>query len=641
MSAMMCGGWRRGHRWGAPVAIVVLGAVLLLGATPAAAQDDDGLRVETETVYRVLPDEFAIEVEISYSVTNQVPNRRQGFSIIQTFFRNLTEVLPADATDITATRSNGATLSVERSDVEDPSLLDDDGEPTFLLWEIDFGPNLFYNQTRDFTLRYRIPDGPARDLDSWARVNPAFVSFVALARGDDGLVSVTIEIPESFDVDLFTDDHRPRRSVEDGVQVWTVDELADPYEWSVFFVGSDHGGLDRTPFEVEGVGPFTVASWPADDEWTAWAMATIEEGVVFLEEAVGQDWPHDDSTLVMETVVPELAGYAGVYFEPDDPLDPRFLGIDAVVEIGEDLTTEVLNHELAHAWFNSDFSNMRWFNEGLAEYFGQLATDAAGVDDAHRFPLVRPTDRDAVLLSRWSRAGLNDEETDLYGYAASFRVISELADAAGPDGMTAAIDTLFDGRNPYDPDLERDGGLTWREVLDTFEVVGGVDDIEALFVEWVIGDSHEDELAQRRAALGFRDEVAAHELGWGVPPAVAELLGRWDLDQADELLADLEFLFDGQVAAVEYARVVGVELPGDVQPAVDGATDPADGLAGATAIAAEQRAALVDLHAAQIRLAEPRGFVDRVGLRGHDPRRLPAAPAVDWWWYDGPCSGSC
>lgn len=607
------------------VAAALFAVVFWIGSSPAAAQDD-GLRVEAHTVYRVIPDEFSIEVEITYSVTNEVPNRRDGFTIVQTFFRGLTEVLPADAIDVGATRANGAALEVRRSDIDDPELLDDAGEPALSLWEIDFGPNLFHGQTRDFTLRYRLPDGPSRDLSAWARINPAFVSFVALARGDDGLVSVTVEIPDGFDVELFAEGTRPRRTVADGVQRWTVDGLDDPYEWTAFFVGSDHEGLDRTPFEVDDVGSFTVAAWPGDAEWTEWAMRTIEQGATFLEGAVGQPWPHDDPTLVMETVVPELAGYAGLYFEPRDSGDPRFLGIDAVVEIGEDLTTEVLNHELAHAWFNTDFSDMRWLNEGLAEYFGQLATDTAGVEDPHRFPAVSPHDRDALLLSRWNRGLLNDEGTELFGYAASFRVVSDLAAMTGPDGLADVIDALIDRRNPYAPELHRPDRLTWREVLDTFEVVGGADDAEAVLVEWVIGEAHESELAARRTALERRDEVAAHELAWDVPVVVPDLLGRWDLDEVERLLGDMQFLLDGQLAAIDYAAVLGVELPDDVEPLFEAVSDPTVGLEAAEAVAHEQRAAMVRLHAAQIRLAAPRSFVERLGLRGHDPdARLAAA----------------
>ena len=75
---------------------VVFGAALgsWLGTSPASAQDD-GLRIETETTYRVLPDEFAIDVEISYSVTNQVPNRTQGFTTTRTFFSAIFESIPS------------------------------------------------------------------------------------------------------------------------------------------------------------------------------------------------------------------------------------------------------------------------------------------------------------------------------------------------------------------------------------------------------------------------------------------------------------------------------------------------------------------------------------------------------------------
>lgn len=604
------------------VAFGIAAAALAFGAAAAEAQEDDGLRVEATTVYRVVPDEFAIDVEITYSITNEVPNRNEGFVVYRTFFSAITESIPADAVDVAAVRSNGAVLDVEPYDGADADEFAAADTP-FRLWEIDLGPNLFFRQTRELTLTYRLLDGPARDLDAWVRVNPAFVSFVALARGDRGLASVRVEVPESFDVDTFAEGAAAPARTEDGVRVWETGGISEPFEWSVVFIGSDVDGLDRTDFVVDEVGPFAVAAWPGDDEWVAFVTDAVIAGVPLLVDAVGRPWPHDDPLQLVETVLPSLAGYAGAYYEPEEwTRDGAFVGADAVIELGEDLNAEVLNHELAHAWFNGDFSDLRWLNEGLAEYFGHAVSRASGIESPERLPFPRRTHPEAFPLRTWRFAGLAtaDDYGELYGYSASFHVISALAAEAGDDGMRRVVEVLAAGKNPHAPDLDSEHRLDWRVALDVFEVVGGAESAEQFFVTWVLGeDFATDELAARRRALEHRDETAANELGWLLPATIPQLLGLWDFDAAEDLLIETDAFLDEEVDVREHAAAVGVEVPEDVRAAFEALVDPGDGLDEPRRIAADQRSALDELDIAQARLADPRGFVERVGLRGLDP----------------------
>ena len=602
-------------------------SLLAAAETPAAAQDD-GLRIEATTTYRVVPEDFSIEVEIQYSITNQTPNRTEGFRIIQTFFSAILESIPIDAVDVAATRSNGAALDM--SVVDDPEFEPGPDNP-FQLWEIDLGPNLFYRQTRDLTVTYRLPDGAARDLDAWARVNPAFLAFFAFGRGDDGLATVRIEIPEGFEVETAAGyeeegnrDGALRKLLdEDGFQRWEITELAEPYAWSAFVVGSDESGLVRSEFEVPGVGTFAVAAWPGDTEWVEFVTDTVQAVGPYLEAATGLEWPHDDPLQITETVIPSLAGYAGFYSEPSPGFaDTRFDGIDALVEIGEDLNAEVLSHEISHAWFNRDFSPMRWLTEGFAEYYGYNAAQAAGIDRPERFPLPIPSHPEAVELLDWTRplGPVGDEDYgELYGYSASFHVIDSLSKGTGEDGMRAVVDVLANGRNPYDTDLELSSTVDWRRALDAFEIAGGADSTVEIFQNWVIGDRFDDLLEDRRATLDAAADLDAHEAGWSIPVAIPHLLGSWDFADADELIADLDAFLDAQMEVAARADALGVELPGEAREAFEAIATFDEGVDAAAAIADEQVSALTELEDATVVLAEPRGFVQNVGLRGLDP----------------------
>ena len=61
-----------------------------------------------------------------------------------------------------------------------------------------------------------------------------------------------------------------------------------------------------------------------------------------------------------------------------------------MIEVGEDLDSHTMLHELSHAWFNHSAIAERWLSEGLADEIGARAVAALGD------PLPRPDDYDIV-----------------------------------------------------------------------------------------------------------------------------------------------------------------------------------------------------------------------------------------------------
>lgn len=591
--------------------VVALVASLVTAVVPAAAQTDlDGVRIAADTVYRVLPDEGVVEVEIDYEVTNEIPNRREGLQIIQTFLTSIPGAYPASAIDLRAIRDNGDALTMTPSDA--------------LVWDIDLGPNLFYQQTRRFTVSYRLPDGPPRSADTWARVNPAYASFPVIARGDSGRSSVRVDFPPGFQVESFGSSLQ-RRSAFGGV-VLSADAIAEPLEFFALLVGSSEFGLDSRTVEVDGVdGALVISSWPGDEEWDRFVEQGLVEGIPFLIDQIGVDWPVDGELEVIETVAPALAGYGGWFYEPGGSD-----GSDAAIDVGEELLLDLLGHEIAHAWFNDDFSGMRWLNEGLAEHFGVRFAEALDDSEVTEFETVTPRSDGAVDLIDWRepvfRADGEPDPTERFGYAASYQVISAIADEIGDEALEATLVSLFAVENPYrdsllDPGPER---VDWRDLLDAFQLVGGSESAEALFVTWVLGPDEEAELAVRADAQDAAAGLEGRDPGWKVPDVVPRLLADWDFDDLHDVVAEISaILVDAQALVVDAASR-SVVLPRGPQTDFEAVATRSVGFDAVREGLAEQRDALDRLLAAYGRAAEPTGFFENVGLHGKNVDALVA-----------------
>ena len=157
-----------------------LAATILLPASPAVA--DNGLRIEGDTTYDVVPSEGRTTVSSTVTVTNETTDRVVSGSLRRLFFNGVSVGVVAGARNFTAI-SSGANLSVSTEAVsEDVQRLG-----------ISF-PSLYSGQTRTIALRYEII-GDVPRAQGLSRANPAYVSFIALAIGDDTLATVRVNVP--------------------------------------------------------------------------------------------------------------------------------------------------------------------------------------------------------------------------------------------------------------------------------------------------------------------------------------------------------------------------------------------------------------------------------------------------------------
>ncbi len=579
-----------------------------------AEEEDDGLRVEAESIYRVKPDEGVVEVTINYSLTNEVPNYTRGYTIYQTYFSNMSELIPLEAQQIEAHRSNGSTLSVTQTDVTDETQVSL-SESNLGSWDVSFGRNLFFGQTRKITVSYVIPDGPARSEEAWARVNPAFIAVIPIPHGDPGLSTVRVELPVDFSVDVLGDDMV--KTWSGGTQNLEAKNIEDPFEWGVAVLADNIEGHSQSSFDVPGVdGALSVSWWPGDNVWKDFIEDNAQAGLPILQEATGIPWPLGGELEISETVAPYIAGYAGWYYEP-----PGDTSDDAYVEVGEDLDLVVLMHELAHAWFNDDFTAMRWLSEGLSETLAQSTVEQVDSSQSDPFPATTRTDPHAVALIDWRIPGRDvDFDEESYGYSASYMVVSGIAEAIGDESMAAAITVMWDRANPYDITLDDPGPqrVDWMDALDAFEIIGGSSEAEDLFTKWVLDDDQSEQLAARADARIQYAALIDRNHAWQIPDLIPTLMAEWSFDDAMSLLAEMELILNSADDLAERAQTRSISVPIRPKEVYESTPAVAEAFDSVRHLIADQSEALDALLAALARNEEPSSFFDGIGLYGTD-----------------------
>lgn len=581
------------------VRVVLL--ALLLGAAGSVslvapsfvADADEGTDLSSTTVYRVDPAAPSVSVEATYEFTNTTPDRNLGGGRVEFYY--YTEVrLPIDdpVADLTVT-VDGDPAEYTQSVVEGVPVVD-----------VQLGRQLRYDRTATITLRYQLVGAPPRSDDSFTRINPAYASFVVYGFADPGQADVRVELPEEWTVDWVGGEF-DRNSVQDGQRTLAADDVGAEEEFFVLFTARLDERLDSTPVTVDE-SRFEIRSWPGDSDWLEYAKRHVADGVPVLERLVGTPWPETAETDVIEASTPYLRGYAGFYNADDD-----------VIEVGEDLDSHTMLHELSHAWFNRSTISDRWISEGLADEIGARATEALGE------PLPGPTDYDdpddpvdvePFPLNSWGQPFALEDAEEYYGYRTSFLVMRELRDEIGEEAMTALIAAVLAGEVAYPVDDEPPaaadddvaaaddgaagtggGPVDWREFLDLAEQVGGAQGLAALYREYVVTDAQADQLDARDDALALYQPLAERGLDWSPPVVLREAMARWQFDSVAGLVADADAALDVRddlVFVLEPLALVPVdELEQQYQDAdeIEPVTDVlADHLAAAERLAGAQ-----------------------------------------------------
>jgi hypothetical protein len=583
---------RRSARRFARSVVSALAAVVVFAAPVAA---DDGLRIEGDTTYDVVPEQSRTFASSTIVVTNETTDQFVGGTLRQWYFNGLTVGVPAGAANLVAT-SGGANLRVSTSPVSDKIVRAD----------IAF-PSLFSGQRRTIALRYEIVGDPPRS-EGVNRANPAYVSFVALAIGDDSRATVRVNVPPGFDVET-VGSRIDERSAPGGGTTLASSNFNTSNGWGVLISARNDGALQSIDADV-GTRDVVVRAWPGDTGWQEFVVKGVSDGIPLLEELTGRPWPITDQLQITEATSSYLRGYAG-WFSP----------LDKTIEVGEDLNHETLLHELSHAWFNRDLFADRWINEGFAEEYAARALSRLG--QATTPPALDTNSRFAVRLTEWSnpRSATGDEGgREAYGYQTSAWLVRQLTDEVGLPAMANVIDAAAEDTPAYGGTPNEFGDLRTdtKRLLDLAENIGGSKKAAELFAKYVTTDATQPLYDTRTKARNRYTQLATRGGDWQPPAVVRKDMGAWAFESADLRMAEAEAVLDKRDRLTELTGRVGASLPNTVEAEYEKADT---NLAKATEIADRQLAAATALSAAHDRVGKSRGLTQRVGLLFSNPER--------------------
>ena len=594
------------------VAVFLIPWVTTPATASAEAAARDGLVVTSVTTYTVDPNRGVVHVVAEMTFTNTLPDQREGNYIRRRYFTGFSIAVPVGANDPVASTSRGTPVNVS------PRLVS--GVDTFYVLDVDFASNLFYQQTARINVSYDITGLDPRDHRP-SRVNLAYAAFEAFGIGDAGKVTVKVVVPQGFDVETFG--AGVTSTVEGGNRVYTATDIAQPDEFS-FFVSARNDGALNYESVLLGDATFAIRAWPDDPEWAAFVHTQVQDGVPLLETLLGQDWPITDEVEIREAYTPYLYGYAG-WFETSVN----------EIEIDEELDQNVVLHELSHAWFNGDWFDDRWMSEGYAQVYANAATVQLG-GEAQEPDEPRRGAAGHVQLASW-RSSLSDSGTDAeeaYGYNASYWVVQQLFDEIGEDGMREVLAAVADGTTPYvgengEAEITAPGAVDWKRLLDLFEEVGGSDEVEALFEDWVLTSSQADLLDERDSARDAYHALADEGGEWAVPDGLREEMEAWQFEDAQALVSTAEEVLAARDDLDTIAADMGQPYPDGFEAGYQAATSDDDLDAVADDIADQIDAAEAVLAAAELE-GEDDGFFGNIGLIGTNLPALLDEARVAW-----------
>jgi hypothetical protein len=578
------------------LAAVLLGVGLSIApvaATPVAAADP--LQVSADATYTLDPGAGRVHVLVRYQVKDRKPDSAQ-FTYFYTGYRF---AIQREARSVRASDSGGA-LSIETRD-----------RPNYVELTVDFRRDIHYGETARFDVRYDLVGGAPRSA-SVIRVGRAFATWGVWAWGDPGRGSVVVKLPAGFrssiDGDAMATDSAAGRETLSA-------SPATPEKFFAIVSAENEAAYTEDRLSLGGGVEIVVMAWPQDADWDDLVITTLRTAMPELRDLIGLDWPVTHDLDVRERYTPALEGYAGVFFTNEKRID-----------ISEDLDPVTIVHEASHAWLNEDLFTDRWIYEGLAQEYAWRALRGVGAPDGGLPARPAGSDRGSVKLEDWSFPQvIRDQQTDdteRFGYEASFWVVHHIVDAVGADGMRTvfaaahAHSTAYPGAGKPEPLIAKSD---WQHFLDLLENADAADaaDFEATLREWVLPAASTGLLDQRRAARqAYRDLVAAGN-GWLPGWFVRRPMGLWQFDAARKAITEATgFLaLRGQVDAAVGA--VGVTPDGALRAAYETA---ASDLGAATALANEELAALAAIADAKARVDTEPDLVSRIGLVGAFPQ---------------------
>ncbi len=494
--------------------VVVAGAATVAAPTVAAAQ---GYTETGATTYTLDPAHGVLHVAVTMRVRNTTPDTQTTYSCPPTtcirttrwYLTTATIWVENEAIAINAS-SGGARLSVEAG-VKGSS---------YRKLTVTH-PRVYFGQSRTVVVGYDIRGGAPRS-NTQRRLLRAYADFCVIANGADS-GSVRVSVPAGYS--MATTGTSLVRTLVGNRQVYSSGRIGDTSTYWTCLSGTNDAGYRVEDIKAPDGRAIHMESWPEDARWTRAVKAEIDKGVPALEALIGRSLPGTAPITVREDATG--TEYAGFYDADTN-----------TVTVGEDYAQpSLVEHELAHIWFNLSAFNDRWLDEGSAEWAGRATS---GEERA----CLKPASRPEVTLSDWKfltpRSTQAERDAVLGQYETACYIVSTIATAAGERNTTAALAALFDGRDPYasDPSARREGRVaTWQDWLDAMDELGlqpaGASGSLASDLLLAYGVTTDRALlAQRRAARSAYHQLVAEADGWVVPPAVRAPMAAWDFTTA-------------------------------------------------------------------------------------------------------------
>jgi hypothetical protein len=421
---------------------------------------------------------------------------------------------------------------------------------------------LFYNDTANYTLTYKVLGGAPRSNDA-TRIGAAYTYFCPSGTGKDG-GSLTVRFPAGYEeINAFGDDYARTDSgggstftsgqVDDAFKLFPCIEAVNP----LLYVSDRFTSAMGTTVELRG--------WPGDSTWMNNAKSSLAKIVDELESFTGVPLVKNGSIMVREASTDgELGGYAGMYE-------------NKIARVSEDFDDLTAAHELAHVWFNDVNLKDNWAWEGLTEYVAQRALKSAGGDigakpcsETYAYNYTEASEPDAQpKLLEWeyySSSASAQEGNALANridkrYEQSCAAIANYLYSEPEDQQQLALQAIINGVSPV---TGKPGQvLTTREVLDvlamTTQDLDGVDQGLKYSNDWgfaPLTETDQTRLTDRAAALKLYAPIwsAFVKAGWTIPQALSESVGSWSFGTLKSALTSMQSSFVGSdVAALSNA----------------------------------------------------------------------------------------
>ena len=582
------------------VGATAVGLLLVLGLTISpigvgTAAAADPLRVSADATYTLDPAAGRVHVVIQYQVTDLKPDTAQ-FVYFYTGYRFAIQL---EARSIRASDSAGA-LSLETQN-----------RSNYIELTVDFRKDIYYRDTAKFSVRYDLVGGLPRSASS-IRIGKAFATWGVWAWGDDGRGSVVVNLPKGYNGT--TDGDQLSKTSSGGAETLRATP-ASPETFFAIVSAENPLAYTQDRLSLAGGVEIVVMAWPEDTRWDDTVGHTLRTAMPKLRELIGLPWPVSHDLNVRERYTPALEGYAGVFFTEQQRID-----------VSEDLDPVVIVHETSHAWFNDSLFVERWIYEGLAQEYAWRVQRAVGGEDGGLPARPNVGDPGFIPLEQWTFPEVirdqHTDDTERYGYDASFWIMHRVVDAVGVEQMRAAFaaadahTTAYPGAGTPEKVSGTNG---WKRFLDLVESLDGNDstEIERSVRDLVLLSTSTADLDERAAArTAYRELLAAGD-GWLPGWYVRKPMGEWSFPAAEDRITQAKAVLDLRAQVDSAAAALALEPDDALKTAYESADSSLD---AASTLADDELAALATIADARGKVEAQPDLFATIGLLGWTPQ---------------------